>query len=174
MKVVADGLEFHFTDALDAFVFDETDTTKETFHGAPMKAVDIVADFKECHVYVELKRFANPSGHNASLAANDNEKAARVKRFGELKEALKYKFRDSLLYRYAERKTNKPAHYICLINFDAAQSLTLQKSLEKELPVGKASPRWEKALAESCHVVNMDMWNKHFPKWPVTLMPVIA
>lgn len=38
MKVVAaDGFEFQFTDALDAFVFDETDSTKPTFHGAPMK-----------------------------------------------------------------------------------------------------------------------------------------
>ncbi len=153
-------------------MFDETDTTKETFHGAPIKAVDIVADFKDCSVYVELKRFENPSGYNASLAIHDRETTARVKRFVELKESLKYKFRDSYLYRYAEGKTDKPALYVCLINFDAALSLTLQKSLEKELPVGKASPRWKKALADSCQVVNIDMWNKHFPKWPVIPVPV--
>ena len=46
MKIVeADGFEFRFEDALDAFVFDETDSTKPTFHGAPMKGVDIVAEF---------------------------------------------------------------------------------------------------------------------------------
>ena len=33
MKIVeADGFEFRFEDALDAFVFDETDSTKPTFH----------------------------------------------------------------------------------------------------------------------------------------------
>ncbi len=38
MKIVkADGFEFRFEDALDAFVFDEKDSTKATFHGAPMK-----------------------------------------------------------------------------------------------------------------------------------------
>ena len=55
MKIVeADGFEFRFEDALDAFVFDETDSTKPTFHGAPMKGVDIVAEFAEAYVYVEL------------------------------------------------------------------------------------------------------------------------
>ncbi len=57
MKIVADGFEFQFTDALDAFVFDEKDAGKRTFHGAPMKAVDIVAEFKTEYVYVEVKEY---------------------------------------------------------------------------------------------------------------------
>lgn len=62
MKIVeADGFEFRFEDALDAFVFDETDSTKPTFHGAPMKGVDIVAEFAEAYVYVELKDYDDPS-----------------------------------------------------------------------------------------------------------------
>ena len=33
MKIVAtDGFEFSFEDAIDAFVFDETDKQKQTFH----------------------------------------------------------------------------------------------------------------------------------------------
>ena len=48
MKVVqTDGFEFRFENALDAFVFDETDPEKPTFHGAPMKGVDIVAEFAD-------------------------------------------------------------------------------------------------------------------------------
>lgn len=58
MKVViADGFEFRFSDALDAYVFDEKDSTKPTFHGAPMKGVDIVAEFEDAYVYVELKDY---------------------------------------------------------------------------------------------------------------------
>lgn len=34
-----DGFSFDFTDALDAFVFDEKDKTRMTYHGQPMKAV---------------------------------------------------------------------------------------------------------------------------------------
>ena len=52
----ADGFSFHFTDAIHAFVFDEKDKTKPTFHGVPMKGVDIVAEFDQAYVYVELKR----------------------------------------------------------------------------------------------------------------------
>lgn len=40
MKVViADGFEFRFSDAIDAYVFDEKDSSKATFHGAPMKGL---------------------------------------------------------------------------------------------------------------------------------------
>ena len=142
MKIVeADGFEFHFEDALDAFVFDETDNTKPTFHGAPMKG-----------------------------AANDVEKNLRQAGFKWLKNYLKYKFRDSYLYRHAEQKVEKPIHYICLITFDNALNSRMQKSLKQELPVGKVSRRWVQALATSCHVVNIDKWNENFPKWPVTYL----
>ena len=43
--VKTDGIEIRFEDAIEALVFDERDKDKPTFHGAPMKAVDIVAEF---------------------------------------------------------------------------------------------------------------------------------
>ena len=166
MKVVqADGFEFRFEDALDAFVFDETDSKKPTFHGAPMKGVDIVAEFAEAYVYVELKNY--PSSHNIFDATNDCKECSRQSGFNHLKSYLKYKFRDTYLYRHAEQKVEKPIRYICLINFEDAVNDRMQQALEEELPVGKASPRWVKALALSCLVVNLDKWNKNFQKWPV-------
>ena len=84
-----------------------------------------------------------------------------------LKNYLKYKFRDSYLYRYAEDKVNKPVHYLCLINFDNALNVALNKNLKRELPVGKVTARWNKKLCESCQVLNQAEWNKAFPKWPV-------
>lgn len=175
MKVVViDGFEFRFTDALDAFVFDEKDSTKPTFHGAPMKGVDIVAEFDEAYVYVELKDYDDPSVYDVIGAATDDERRSRQDSFKWLKNYLKYKFRDSYLYRYAEQKVEKPVHYVCLITFDNALNSRMQKSLKQELPVGKASRSWVQTLATSCHVVNLDKWNENFPKWPVTRLAAAA
>jgi hypothetical protein len=169
MKIVeADGFEFRFEDALDAFVFDEKDSSKPMFHGAPMKGVDIVAEFEKAHVFVELKEYDDPTICDVIGSVTDEDKQSRQKHFKWLKDYLKYKFRDSYLYRHAEHKVDKPVHYICLITFDNALNSRMQKALKQELPVGKASGRWIQALATSCHVVNLDKWNENFPKWPVT------
>jgi len=168
MKIIAvDGFEFRFEDALDAFVFDEKDITKPMFHGAPMKRVDIVAEFESDYVYIELKDYDDPSVHNVIGAVTNVQ-------FNWLKNYLIYKFRDSYLYRHAEHKVDKPIRYICLITFDNALNSRMQKSLKQELPMGKASPRWVKSLVASCHVVNVDKWNKNFPKWPVTRVSATA
>ncbi|MEI8355487.1 MAG: hypothetical protein WCG31_05275 [Deltaproteobacteria bacterium] len=175
MKIVeADGFKFRFEDALDAFVFDEKDSTKPTFHGAPMKGVDIVAEFEEAYVYVEMKDYDDQSGFDVLGAITDEDKETRQKHFKWLKNYLKYKFRDSYLYRHAEHKVEKPIHYICLITFDNALNSRMQKALKQELPVGKASRRWVQNLAKSCQVVNVEKWNENFPKWPVTRLAAAA
>lgn len=173
MKVViADGFEFSFSNALDAYVFDEKDHAKPTFHGAPMKGVDIVAEFEDSYVYVELKDYDDPSVYDISRAANDDERHSRQERFKWLKNYLKYKFRDSHLYRYAEDKVDKPVHYICVLTFDNALNSRMLNELKRELPVGKKSRRWTKSLAKSCQVVNLEKWNQNFPKWPaVRIVP---
>jgi len=173
MKIVeTDGFEFCFNDALDAFVFDEKDKNKPTFHGAPMKAVDIVAEFKDAYVYLEIKNYDDPSDFDIPGATTEADKKLRQDNFKWLKNYLKYKFRDSYLYRYAEQKVDKPVHYICLINFDNALNIQMKKSLKQELPVGRASRRWVQALAASCQVLNVERWNANFPQWPVTRVAV--
>lgn len=174
MKAVeTGGYEFLFEEALEAFVFDERDSAKATFHGVPMKCVDIVAEFEDAYVYVELKDYDDPLFYDVSSAATEEEARKRQAHFNWLKDYLKYKFRDSYLYRHAEGKVDKPVHYVCLIAFDNALNSMMQKALRRELPVGKASPRWMKALAESCHVLNLDKWNENFPKWPARRLSAI-
>jgi len=169
MKVVeADGYKFSFDEAVDAFVFDETDPSKPTFHGAPMKGVDVVAEFDEAYVYVEIKDYDDCDEFNPSLTGSDEGKKERQKCFKWLKNYLKYKYRDSYLYRYAEQKVDKPVHYICLINFDNALNNKIRKALRLELPVDKMPRRWKQPIVTSCQVVNFDKWNENFPKWPVT------
>lgn len=171
--VVADGFEFRFSDAIDAYVFDEKDSSKSTFHGAPMKGVDIVAEFDEAYVYIELKDYDDQSAYDVVKAMNDDERKERQDSFKWLKNYLKYKFRDSHLYRYAEGKVDKPIHYICVLTFDNALNSRMLNELKRELPVGKKPRRWTQALAKSCQVVNLEKWNEVFPKWPASrIMPV--
>ena len=86
MKVVkTDGFEFRFTDAVDAFVFDETGEAKPTFHGVPMKAVDIVAEFKNAYVYVELKDYDDPSVYDVLNIRKDDEMSDRQENSNGLK-----------------------------------------------------------------------------------------
>lgn len=167
MKISADGFSFDFTDAVDVFIFDEKDRNKPNFHGAPMKAVDIIAEFNDSYIFVEMKRYDDPDIYKYTTVGDAGEMTKRKEHFNWLKKYLKYKYRDSYLFRHAEQKVDKPIHYVCLINFDNAINTLMQKALKKELPVGKASKRWRKELAASCQVVNIEKWNSNFPKWPV-------
>lgn len=167
MKINADGFQFDFTDALDVFVFDEKDRTKPTYHGLPMKAVDLIAEFPDAYVFVEMKDFDDPGMYNRELEENDEEVKGKRDHFKWLKNYLKYKYRDTYLFRHAERKVDKPVHYICLLTFDNALNTTMQKALSKELPVGLASRRWKREIVKSCQVVNVARWNENFSKWPV-------
>ncbi len=164
--VETDGIEIRFEDAIEAFVFDEKDKRKPTFHGAPMKAVDIVAEFADSYVYIELKNYDDPKGYSEDITISINELGQGEDNITWLKNYLKQKFRDSYLYRHAEQKTDKPVHYICLTNFDNAVNRKIERLLEYELPVGLVSQRWVKTLAQSCHVINLETWNRFYPKWP--------
>lgn len=85
MRVYADGFSFDFTDALDAFVFDEKDKTKPTYHGQPMKAVDIVAEFEDAYVFVEMKDFDNPAAYDTASFTTEDELSAKRAGFKWLK-----------------------------------------------------------------------------------------
>jgi hypothetical protein len=167
MIVDSDGYKIDFKDAITAFKFDETDSTLPTFHGAPMKAVDVIAEFESAYVFVEIKDYDNPGDWKESTVKDEQAYDVRQDNFKWLKNYLKYKFRDTYLYRHAENKVDKPIHYVCLLNFDNALNGKMSKSLKSELPVGKASKRWVQELSKSCQVLNIAAWNRNFPQWPV-------
>ncbi len=172
MKIDTDGFSFNFSDAMNAFAFDEKDRAKPTYHGQPMKAVDIVAEFQGAYVYIEIKDFFDPDMYNQALATTDEEVSKRTDHFKWLKKYLKYKYRDTYLFRHAEQKVDKPIHYICLLTLDNALNTAMQKALRRELPVGLASRRWKQEIVKSCQVVNIAKWNENFPKWPVRRIAV--
>lgn len=157
IRIESGGFVFEFHDVLDAFVFDETDVAKPTCHGATaLKAVDILVECVDRWFFIEVKDFHDP----ARYEQGEGEK--------HLREKLKYKFRDTYLYRHAEKKIDKPIVYVCLLdNMENALCTKIRKSLFCELPVGKPTPRWKFELAQGCIVLNGDRWNKNFPAWPV-------
>ena len=166
--VEADGFRFSFPDALGAFVFDEKDPRAPTYHGQPMKAVDLVAEFEHSYVFVEVKDFADPQRYDLLQAEVEAEGGNTRDAFNWLKNYLKYKYRDSYLFRHAEDKVDRPIHYLCLLSFNDNLNQRLQSDLRRELPVGRTSPRWVRSLAADCHVVNLKTWNQRFPNWQVT------
>jgi len=86
------GLEFDFSDAINGFKFDETDKYSETYHGLShcMKAVDFIVELENDYLLVEVKDFHDPGQYTESES------------FKKLRNNLKTKFRDTLLYRFAE------------------------------------------------------------------------
>ncbi|MCQ8896394.1 hypothetical protein NQT62_08120 [Limnobacter humi] len=172
MKVRADGFEFEFPGALEAFVFDESDKLKSNFHGLShaMKAVDLVVELPQHTLFIEVKDFHSPDDYNFNAAISNDEEGQRRKRVNHLRDVLVHKFRDTWLYRWSERARGTPGKqvfYLCLLSLDNGLLGTVRKELHKALPVGIAGPRWQRGLAASCEVLNIERWNKVFPSWPL-------
>lgn len=159
MKVEVDGFGFDFSDALDIFIFDEQDKNKPNFHGLShaMKAVDIIVELENDYLFIEVKNFNAPAQYHEN------------KPFNHLRESLKYKYRDTYLYRLAERKLNKPVRYLCLLTLENPLITRMNKEMRIQLPIGKPISRWKDPLVEGCSILNVERWNTNFPKWPVQL-----
>jgi hypothetical protein len=154
-RVESGGFVFEFNDVLDAFVFDETDVAKPTYHGATvLKAVDILVEEEKCWYFIEVKDFHDPTQYEQDVCEK------------HLRETLKYKFRDTYLYRHAENKITKPIIYVCLLaNMENALCSRMGKTLSYELPTNKPTIRWQIELTQACFVLNIKCWQHNFPKW---------
>ena len=125
MRQIVDGFEFEFKDALDVFVFDEKNKNLSMYHGLShaMKAVDLIVELEADYLFVEVKNFYLPDEYQDG------------NHFNHLRDVLKHKYRDSFLYRWAEKKTDKPIHYLCLLTLDNALISRMNKELKLQLPI---------------------------------------
>lgn len=157
MIIECDGFEFDFTDALNVFVFDETDQASANYHGLSyaMKAVDLIVELENNYLFVEVKDFHDPDAYQGN------------EHFNHLREVLKYKYRDTWLYRWAENKTDKPIKYLCLLELENGLISRMAKEIRKQLPIGNAGPHWVTEISNGSAVVNYELWNKRFTAWPV-------
>lgn len=164
-QVECDGYRFKFPGALAAFKFDSTEPDDPYYHGVPMKAVDVVAEFENAYVFIEIKNFHNIDKYDEGTAESKEDLQDIRGAYNTLKSVLKYKCRDSLLFRVAENKAYKPVHYICLMNLNPSTLHGLAKVLSKELPVGYASTRWKRPLVVSYSIINEFLFKRLFPHW---------
>lgn len=151
------------------FPFDETCRFDGSGHGLShcMKAVDFIINADDRDYFIEVK---NPSHPKASKTNRD--KFIRSFKSDELKKNLVQKFRDTLLYRFAEEKVDNPIHYLVLLCLDGLVDRSLLQAktddLRRHIPVGNDVARWKQSLAEECIVLySPEDWNKHFPKWKI-------
>lgn len=179
--VETDGYRFEFADALEAFKFDEQNRASPYYHGVTvLKAVDIVVEFKECTVFIELKEYDYET--IAKIEQESKDKQQRRGTTEEIRKTLAQKFRDTLLYRYAENKAEKPIRYICLmINSNDIVNSIMTEELTFQIPVGKTpdawknlckggkrSPRWKRGLVEECFVADINLLKNQYPDWIIT------
>lgn len=159
MTLTTDGYTFNFPTAIELFKFDEIEKSSPHYHGSFMKGVDVVAEFESKYLFIEIKDYDDIDEFRSSSTSSIEEIKKSQKAYKWLKNYLKYKFRDSFLYRFAEEKVEKPVHYICLMNFDSQLNSKMKKDLQRELPFGKKGKRWKKSIADSVQVLNLASWN---------------
>lgn len=146
-------LVFDFVGASHGKVFDDPAT-----HGRPcMKAVDFVVEYDDFDLFVEVK---DPD--MTGLTEEDRRAFVRKLKSGDLVRALAGKYRDSWIYRWAERR-DKPVHYAVLLqlpNVRPPELLTLTGRLKRELPL-EGPPSWTRPFVQSALVLDIAAWNAH-------------
>lgn len=164
-----DGYRFLFNGVNSAYIFDEKDTNSPHFHGGAMKAVDIFVELDKAFLFIEVKDYSHDMERfDVSCTSDDETKKEKRNAYKWLKDYLKYKFRDSYLYRHAEGMPEKEVHYLCLLTVGKSTLSLLKKELMIELPVGNGGGRWTKQLAKSVQVLDVDGWNRNFPAYKVS------
>jgi hypothetical protein len=161
MQIVADGYKFDFPDAIEAYKFDETDKLSPYYHGVtPLKAVDVMVELPNTYLFIEIKSYDDLSVFAEEHACDTC--GAKVNHKNWLKNNLVRKYRDTFLYRYCEKKLDKPIIYVCLLNFDSALLSFFKKRLREEIPLGNSRKgRWKKTILEHVILTNMAAWNRN-------------
>ncbi len=173
MQISTDGYVFDFAgDVIDAFVFDSPEHNGMRH---VMRCVDIIAEFPDEFLFIELKKYDPEHGgiefscpiwgdksliiEKCPLATNEEKRVkASVKRIAH---DLRCKYCDTFMYRYAEDRIGKQVNFICLVEgCEAAQTLRLNEILNQTMPKGKPGrTHWVKPIVKNVAVVNVAAWN---------------
>lgn len=161
-KLSEQDIEIDFSDAIEAFVFDQMDSEFPNYHGVDhMCRVDFIAEFENAIVFVELKDPSNPQADRKRV-----DKFMQKVNNGKLYESFAKKFIDTFLYRWAEEKVHKPIYYLGLVTLESELLTNFSDEVSKKIPpLGREVTRWKRKLFENCQVFNLDTWNENFPKW---------
>lgn len=164
MKLVLneERFEFDFPQAISLYKFDERDPMSPHYHNTVMKAVDVMAEFPNFQLWIEIKEYTVEQINNMKAEGNQKKNGDDYHLKTWLLGNVKYKFRDTFLYRYCENKIPEKIVYIFLTNFDDALNSFFRKELIKHIPAIKIT-QWSKTLLEKDHilVVNKEAWERN-------------
>lgn len=170
MKIYEDNLEFDFSDAISVRKFDDNNHHKLLDHG--MSAVDFIVELDSAYLFVEVKDPSNPKGKCRNIEADRAKLTSNSHDYREnMKLCLSKKFRDTFIYRWAENKIDKPIHFLTIMTLEQPLLDNFVGNLRNVLPIDRA-PCWQNYLVHSCHVLNIESWNRNFPKWHVQRISV--
>jgi hypothetical protein len=154
MSFIEKDLAFDFSDAINALQFDDT-----TFHGhSSMKRVDFISEYDDFYRFIEVK--------DPDLPAVTEENKANFLvdlNSGKLLNSFAGKYRDSLLFRHLEGKSDKPVDYIVLLSMsslDPAMLLNKIDLLHREIPLNHNA--WTGNSARSCVILNLEQYKIRF------------
>jgi len=161
--LVEGNLRIEFPSTVRAWKFDDGEV-----HGLShcMKAVDFVVEERDRISFIELKDPDHPRATNES-----REKFVNDIQSGKLDEELKYKFRDTFLYRWASGKGYRKIHYWVIIAMEdllASDLMRRGESLRRKLPVGVDLVGWTRPIADDCIVFNYETWNRYHEHFPLS------
>ena len=132
-----------------------------------MKAVDFVVEEDRRISFIELKDPEHPRTNEVN-----RQEFINGFRSGKLDEDLKYKYRDSFLYEWASGNIDKPIYYLVVIAIEtltAVELSTRTEDLKRQLPLnGPPSGTWERPIITDCMVFNIDTWNQHQSRFPLS------
>ena len=132
-----------------------------------MKAVDWIIEWRRRLLFVEVK---DPSSQEARGHADAKEFVEGFKS-KEFMQDLVTKFRDSLLYEWAcGKEIDDVSYYVIVEGVDRTLLGTQADALHRRIPVGDQVP-WQRPLARSCGMFDIDSWNQAFPDLPLTRDP---
>ncbi|OQB39643.1 MAG: hypothetical protein BWY06_01560 [Candidatus Latescibacteria bacterium ADurb.Bin168] len=133
-----------------------------------MKAVDFIVELADRYLFIEIKDPDNPASNPSDKTEFSNKLQS-----GKLDEDLKYKYRDSFLYRWASQQIEKPIHYYVLVSLSALgapELLARTEQLKRKLPLnGPSSGVWKRTMVAQCAVFNIDAWNRLLA-YPITVI----
>lgn len=172
-QISADGYVFDFKeDILDAILFDSP-----KYNGAKnmMKSVDIIAEFPNEYLFIELKKYDPSQGGmtlrcplwddkkfiNEGCPLNSDERKRVQASIKKIAHDLRSKYCDSFLYYFAEGKLTKDVNYICVVEgCDSAQTLRLKEIMLQIMPKGiPPHTQWQRPIVKNVAVVNEALWN---------------
>lgn len=126
-----------------------------------MKAVDVVIEMPGRRLYIEVKDF---DAHRTEMQREgcdvSDEEWQR-----DLRAELVYKFRDSLLYHWCQKKPEKKSIFLFLTDWtDSALLNELSQDLDQRFPRKRHaktwSTVWQRTFVETLLVLNDHLWNQ--------------